>query len=587
MTVPQTPSVVQELMVPPQSALGKARAWYTQMEAVRSRHIPRWEDVQDYVAPYAADVRQQGRNRIEDSSAILDDTILFCRTTLASGLYWGMTNPARAWSEWTTADYALRENQAVKEWLADTNARRMAILAGSNFYRTMAWVYGEWPTFANAVVLIEEDDRDVVRYVPWGIGSYVMSENAKGEIDCLARRFPMTTRQIVERFASIKGDNGQRRILYDRLSKNLKKAVDAAEWEREHVIYQMVSPNEKHVPGSDRPRDFAFASRYWEESASEADEGGGFLAEEGYREWPFMVFRWETVSGDPWGTDSPGILTLPSNKSAQQMESDSLMGVEKLVKPPIAGPPEMVSLNLLPAGRNAIANTSRFPIQPVHETAPVAIQVIEEKLAQTRERMMGLWFTRLMLSFVASPDASGNKTAREVEEISQEKYLVLGRVLEAAALPLKQGSEREFAIMERRGFLPPVPRALDGQPLDIQFTSMLAVAQRSVGVGAMKNWALWAASVAQAAGNPAMLDKVDFDQLLDETSIRDGIPPRVVRSDEDVAKMRRAQAEAAARQQQVENAAQEAKAVRDLAAAPVNEDNALGRLLNGGQAAPF
>lgn len=579
---------VPEMPVPPVSMLGKAQAQVTQMERTRARHIPRWRDVQDYVSPYSADVDQNGVNRREDSSAILDDTILFCRTTLASGLYWGMTNPARQWSEWNVTDPDLRENQAVKEWLHETNARRMALLAGSNFYRTMAWVYNEWPAFANAIVLIEEDDRDVFRYIPWGIGSYAWAEDAKGVINCVSRRFTMTLRQIVERFASVRSEGtGKLRVLPDRLSVNLKKALDAGEWERSFTVYQLVCPNDLYVPNSDLPEDYAYASYYWEESASDADPNGGMLAKEGYREWPFMVFRWETVPGDPWGTDSPGILTLPSNKSAQQMESDALMGVEKLVKPPIVGPPEMVSLNLLPAARNAVQNNSRFAIAPLHDTAPDAIQVIEEKLGQTRERMMALWFTRLMLSFTANPDPSGNRTAREVEEVSQEKYLVLGRVLEAVALPLKQGSEREFAIMQRRGLLPPVPPELDGQPLDIEFTSMLSVAQRSVGVGQMKNWALWAASVAQAAGNPAMLDKVDFDQLLDETSQREGIPPRVVRSDESVAEMRRAQAEAAQAQQQMELAEKEAKAVKDLAAAPVREDNALGRLLNAGQAAPF
>jgi len=578
----------QIAMVPPRSALARFKSQVAQMEVKRDRHLPLWRDVQDFVVPYAADVNQRGYVLEDAASAILDDTILFCRTTLASGLYWGLTNPARLWSQWMLSDAALMELAAVKEFLHVTNSRRMTILAQSNFYRAMAWVYGEWPAFGTAAILIEEDEADVVRYVPWGIGSYSIAQDSRGDVNAVSRRFPMTLRQIVERFASEQTARGTQ-VLMDRLPERLRQAVKSGTmWEHDYWIRQLICPNDWYRADSDSPSEYAYASVFWEESASETDANEGLLAREGYREWPMMVFRWETVAGDPWGTDSPGILTLPSNKSSQQMESDKLFGIEKLVKPPIVGPSDMGALNMLPAGRNAIAGLTRpGMVAPLHTVEPVGITVIRESQGELREQMMAQWFTRLMLSFTANQDQARQKTAREVEEVSQEKYLVLARVVEAAGRTLKAGSEREFAIMERRGLLPAIPQELEGQNLDIEFTSMFASAQRALGLNELRSFGGYVVEIANASGNPANLDKLDMDQLFDEIGLRGSLPPRVIRSDADVAKIRRTRAEAQAQERQVAMAEQESQTAKNLAQAPVDDGNALGRVLNAQQGTPL
>lgn len=548
--------------------------------------MPRFRDLEAFVAPYSANVDQTERAFEDVSLNILDDTILFCRTTLASGFYWGMTNPARQWRQWTLADPEYAENAAVKEWLHIVNERAMTILSRSNFYETMSWVYDEWPTFGTAVVLIEEDERDVVRYVPWGIGSYAIADDDKGNPIALSRKFPMTVRQVVERFATRTDAEGRKAVNESVLSENVKSLVKTQNWETTIWVYHLICPNDVYVPSSDLPEDYAFASYYWEDGSPDTDGDNGFLAKEGYREWPAMVFRWKRVVGDPWGTDSPGILTLGSNKSLQQMESDLLMAVEKQVKPPLVVPPELTVASLLPAAKNAVATARGQMVGPLHETNPVAIQIIAETQEQIRQRVQGLWYTRLMLAFAS--DVRGDRpTAREVEEVSQEKYLVLGRPLEQAGAAFKMASEREFAIMERRGLLPPIPPELDGQPLTVEYTSVLAVAQKAVGLSNLERFGMQVASVAQATGNTAMLQKVDWDQWVDEVGNRSAVPPRTIRPDADVARMRRAEADAIAQQQQVELAAQEAKAVKDLAQAPVTEDNALGRVLNATQATPI
>ena len=60
--------------------------------------------------------------------------------------------------------------------------------------------------------------------------------------------------------------------------------------------------------------------------------------------------------------------------------------------------------------------------------------------------------------------------------------------------------------------------------------------------------------------NPAVLDKLDMDQAIDEFSTAIMAPPKLVVGDVEVAKKRQADAEAAARQQQMEQMSQMADA---------------------------
>lgn len=566
------------VQIAPQSPRAKAERLVRQMEYHRDQKLPRWQDIEMFVTPWSSNVSNNAKPYDDLASAVLDETIIFCRSTLASGLYWGMTNPSRPWRQWTIADPSLAELDSVKDWLHVVNGRALTLLSRSNFYDVMAWVYEEWPAFGTTVVLIEEDRDDVLRYVSWPIGSYAIADDAKGNAIALSRTFKMTARQMVERFCT--DDAGV--VDLTPLSSAAISAVRAGNLEQEFEVCHLICPNDGYDPSRDTPRDWPWASYYWEKGGAPEANPSGFLAHEGYREWPAMVFRWKRQAGDPWGTDSPGIQTLGATKTLQQMESDLLMAVEKQVKPPLVMPPELLVASLLPAARNAVATRTGQAIGPLHTTDPVAIRITSEVQQQVRERIQALWFTRLMLAFSGDP-RSERATAREVEEVSQEKYLVLGRVLEAAGQTFRQASEREFAIMLRRGLLPEPPEALQGQPLNVEYTSILAVAQKSVGLSNLRDFAFTLAELAKATGTGAVDLKVDWEQFVDEFAQRSNIPPRVVRSDAVVQEIKDAQAEAAAEERRTALAAQEAKAVRDLSQAPVQGDNALAALLANGE----
>ena len=74
-----------------------------------------------------------------------------------------------------------------------------------------------------------------------------------------------------------------------------------------------------------------------------------------------------------------------------------------------------------------------------------------------------------------------------VNEMRDEKMLQIGPVLDRLNDELLDPAiDRIFNIMMRRGMLPPPPDELQGQPLRVEYTSVMAQAQKSVGIGSIE-----------------------------------------------------------------------------------------------------
>ena len=141
-----------------------------------------------------------------------------------------------------------------------------------------------------------------------------------------------------------------------------------------------------------------------------------------------------------------------------------------------------------------------------------------------------------------------------------------------------------FAIMLRQGLIPDPPEELQGLPLKVEYVSIMAQAQKLVGLAGIERLAGFALEASKVV--PEILDKIDTDQMVDVVADRLGVEPGVTRSDEAVEAMRanRAKAQqAAAMLQMLQAGAQTAK---DLAGADLEKDNALKRMIEDNAGTP-
>jgi hypothetical protein len=129
---------------------------------------------------------------------------------------------------------------------------------------------------------------------------------------------------------------------------------------------------------------------------------------------------------------------------------------------------------------------------------------------------------------------------RNIEEIAsrnEEKLTQLGPVIERVnAEKLQVAIDRTYGIMARKQMLPPAPAHLQGEPVKVDFVSILAQMQRMVGLGQIERTVSFVGSL--AAQFPEASDRLDIDAVIDDYADRAGAPPKIIRSVKDAQALR-------------------------------------------------
>jgi len=154
-------------------------------------------------------------------------------------------------------------------------------------------------------------------------------------------------------------------------------------------------------------------------------------------------------------------------------------------------------------------------------------------------------------------------TATEVLQRNEEKMRLLGPVLGRLQSELLQPIiSRAFALLLRSGLLPPAPEQLQGQDIDIEYVSPLAKAQKLTDLQSMLRGFEVMMQVAEIA---PVMDYLDTDRLVQYLVEVTGMPARVIRSEEEVAKVRRQKQEQEAQQAQMQQAMMESEQAKNVA----------------------
>ena len=152
--------------------------------------------------------------------------------------------------------------------------------------------------------------------------------------------------------------------------------------------------------------------------------------------------------------------------------------------------------------------------------------------------------------------------------------LVLGPVLERNQNELLDPLiDNAFMIAMEEGLFPPPPQELQGMNINIEYVSMLAQAQKAVGIGAIDRIV---GTVGQmAAIKPDALDKLNADEIIDEYSNMLGIPPSLIVANDQVAIVREQREAAAQKAQQMAQMPAMADTAKKLSETQSGEGSAL------------
>ncbi|CAA2140465.1 portal protein [Hyphomicrobium sp. ghe19] len=519
-----------------------------ELKQIRQPWESDWQELASNVDPtrYRAQLRAE---RAASRKKIIDGTGTLAYRTLKSGMHSGLTSPARPWFKLGAEDPDLRDFAPVKQYLSLTEERLRKVFSASNIYTSFHTGYGDLGLFGQSCGILVEDDEKVVRIIQLLHGTFWLSRNDAGRATTLYRCFRWSVQRIVARFG------------LDNVSSSVRSKFDAGRYDETFVIWHAIEPRLKRNSDSPAKWDMPYLSNYWEEGS----DANRLLEESGFEENPIIAPPWE-LSGDDHYATSPGQDAIGDVKMLQKEQTRKLEGIDKQVRPPMTGPTSMRNnpASLLPGSITYVDDPNRMGYR---EAMQVRLQLgeLREDIHDVQQRIERTFYADLFL-MLANMEGIQPRNQFEIAERKEEKLLALGPVLENIYNgQLEPVIERTYAIMNRRELLPPPPPDLQKKNLGIEYTSMLAQAQKAVATGAIERGVAFVGQL--SAVKPDVLDKIDADEAVDVYFDYIGVPPSIVVPDDDVAKVREARAQQQKAAEQAAMASQVAPAAKQGAEA--------------------
>lgn len=484
-----------------------------------------YRDVVDYIRP-----RKQTAEESRTPGVIrhkhYDSTAPHAANTLALVMADTLTPKAIQWFGFKIPEASpfkqFNNNQNVMNWFKTVEDGVRFALDQSNFYPVINEIYLDFNSFATICMYVEESEMKqkgfnglTFRALP--IASYVFAENDAGIVDTVMREYELTARQFVQRFPGTK--------VPDAIAKSLKETPDD-----KFNFLRVVAPTQDL---SSRVK-FPFAS------VDIMVDKHLVVDERGYKEFPYMVGRWDKASGETRGR-GPAAIALDDIKSLNQLRKLELIGLEKAVNPPILAP-EDGFIGTVKLGSNSIIY-SRNPNDVRTLPTELRLDLSSLKANDLKQSIRDIYLTDQL-----NIPRTKQMTASEVSVLRSEMERLLGPTISRfESEVLGPMLNRTVGIMHRTGALPPLPPEIqDLDAIDIEYVGQLARSQKMVEVESIQNWISLIAQFGQI--DPRVMQLPDLMAAGRIIAPVLGVPKSVVKGnaqmEEEVAAQQQKQAEA-------------------------------------------
>jgi hypothetical protein len=438
----------------------------------------------------------------------------------------------------------------------------LLVLSESNFYNAMAVMYLDLVVFGTAAMLIYEDFDSVLRCYNPCLGEFYVSQSDRLQVCTFGRKFTYNVHQMKMRW-------GEENL--SETSKNLLTQKGAGQF-KSRTICHLIEPNddgkEPRVPKGMKYREY-----YWEEADSE-----NILGVKGFNELPGLFPRWEVSGNDSYGT-SPAMDALGDVIQLQHETKKKAQALDKMVSPPVVADIQLQHrpTALMPNGVTYVAGINNVGVKAAYEVRmPIGELTLDIKDIQVRIRET---FHNPLFMMISQLETV--RSATEIDARREEKLVLLGSVLERFENEaLDPAIRRVFGIMARAGLIPPAPPELKDADVEIQYVSILSVAQRAVGVVPTERWIGLIGNVAGIY--PKALNLPNWENILLDYGRDIGVSARGMNSPEQIAQLNAAQDAQTQASQSAEMASGAVQGAQLLSETEVGGgQNALQRIIGG------
>jgi hypothetical protein len=527
-----------------------------------------WRELSEYLIPRRYKwliTPNQGNRGSPINQRIIDNTGTVALRVLSAGMMSGITSPGRPWFKLATNSQTLNDKSNVKLWLAECERRMEVVFAESNFYTSLATVYGDLGAFGTGVMIIYQDYDDVIRCFNTCAGEYFLQNDDRQDVSTLGREFVMTVKQVAEMFG------------IENCSPTVRSAIETggAMLTREIIVGHLIERNSDLVPGAPGVKGMPWREVYWERGTV----NNLLLRVRGFHEKPFIAPRWDIVGNDAYGR-SPGMDALGDIKMLQVEQKRKAQAIDKHVNPPLVADVSLKNepASVIPGGVTYVNGTAgSVGFKPVYEVAPDFTGLVAD-IQQVQERIKATFFNDL---FMMISQLDTVRTATEIDARKEEKLIQLGPVLERFENEaLDPAINCVFDIMLRGGLFPPVPQELSGQKIKVEYISMLAEAQKAASTASVERLAQFVGNISALV--PGAADNVDWDEMIDEYADMLGVSPKIIMATQKVMQIRNQRNQQMQQQQMLQNSMAAAQGAETLSNTDVGGgQNALQRMIGG------
>jgi len=205
--------------------------------------------------------------------------------------------------------------------------------------------------------------------------------------------------------------------------------------------------------------------------------------------------------------------------------------IKKITSPQLKGPAELKNKKLIDAPATFTENNQNGDgLSPIYQIPPQVIVPLENLLEAKRTSIKKQFFNDLFAMILNT--AERGRTATEVNELKEEKMVLLSPLLEQVHSALRQIMSWIFTECYERGIIPPAPEQIQGANLEIEFVSMLAQAQKAVKISGMERFTTFTINLANAI-DPTLVMKLNGSQIIDDYADYVNIPPEHLNSTEE------------------------------------------------------
>ena len=471
---------------------------------------PDLQELADYYSPRSVQfIAKNVRKPIVKNRKIIDSTPLIALRNFSSGMMSGATSPTNRWFKTSISNADLANDYYLKNWCARQEELTREILYSSNFYQCLPEIYKQIGIFGFSAVALNSDYDNVVNFKVLPIGSYYYAKNDRGRVDTFCRIYCDCAKNIVKRFPNVPDK------VIEANRENPMKLFEIIHFVEENKFYR-----EKRLSSR--------FSKYV--SAVILSDEHEFLSIKGYDKFPYVVFESSISSDIDYPQDSPGINALADVKQLMTMVKEYAKAVKKIVCPTYKGPASLKNKKLADIpGAYIEEDENGRGITPVYEVNPRVLELKQEK-DELKQAIKEHFYNDLFAMILST--AQYSRTATEVNELKEEKMVLLSPLLEQIHSALRQILKWIYDEEIQTGILKPLKEEYQNYRFDIEFVSSLAQAQKISNISSMERFTTFVSNIANSI-DPILKSKLNGEKIIEDYANYANISPtQIVPSDE-------------------------------------------------------